>query len=115
MAKKAKIAKATIVALEPTKVQQMIYVIRGERVILDRDLAKLYGVETRNLKRQVKRNIERGWTNRDTERGISNGKFTGKTVELVTDGKPKWATRVDVVNGEIVLEVKPMAVMVTVK
>ena len=27
----------------------------------------------------VKRNIERGWTNRDTERGISNGKFTGKT------------------------------------
>ena len=45
----------------------------------------------------------------------SGGKFTGKTVELVTDGKPTWAKRVDVVNGDIVLEVKPMAVMVTVK
>ena len=46
-------------AIEPIQVQQMIHVIRGERVILDRDLAALYGVETKNLKRQVKRNIER--------------------------------------------------------
>ena len=37
----------------------MIHVIRGERVILDGDIAKLYGVETKNLKRQVKRNITR--------------------------------------------------------
>ena len=58
MAKKAEIEKP-IVAIEPMQVQQMIHVIRGERVILDRDLAKLYGVETKNLKRQVKRNIER--------------------------------------------------------
>ncbi len=58
MAKKAEIVKP-IVAVEPTRVQQMIHVIRGERVILDRDLAALYGVETKNLKRQVKRNIER--------------------------------------------------------
>ena len=47
------------VTIEPQQVQQMIHVIRGERVILDRDLAALYGVETKNLKRQVKRNIER--------------------------------------------------------
>jgi len=59
MAKKAEIVKASSVVLEPTQVQQMIHVIRGERVILDRDLAKLYGVETKNLKRQVKRNLER--------------------------------------------------------
>ena len=58
MAKKAEIEKP-IVTVEPQHVQQMIHVIRGERVILDRDLAKLYGVETKNLKRQVKRNIER--------------------------------------------------------
>ncbi|MEN8188124.1 MAG: ORF6N domain-containing protein, partial [Bacteroidota bacterium] len=36
-----------------------IYVIRGKRVMLDRDLAELYGVETKYLKRQVRRNIER--------------------------------------------------------
>lgn len=59
MAKKAEIVKQDVVALEPTRVQQMIHVIRGERVILDSDLAALYGVETKNLKRQVKRNIER--------------------------------------------------------
>lgn len=59
MAKKAEITKASVVVLEPTQVQQMIHVIRGERVILDRDLARLYGVEVAQLNRQVQRNIER--------------------------------------------------------
>jgi len=36
-----------------------IYVIRGFKVMIDRDLAELYGVETRRLKEQVKRNIKR--------------------------------------------------------
>ncbi len=41
------------------KIEKMIYVIRGCKVILDSDLAKLYGVETGTLNRQIKRNIER--------------------------------------------------------
>lgn len=36
-----------------------IYLIRGQRVMLDMDLAELYGVETKNLKRTVRRNIDR--------------------------------------------------------
>jgi phage regulator Rha-like protein len=36
-----------------------IYLIRGIKVMLDRDLAELYGVETKRLKEQVRRNIER--------------------------------------------------------
>jgi hypothetical protein len=36
-----------------------IYLIRGEKVMLDSDLAELYGVETRRLNEQVKRNIDR--------------------------------------------------------
>ena len=36
-----------------------IYLIRGEKVMLDRDLAELYGVETKYLKRQVRRNLLR--------------------------------------------------------
>ena len=36
-----------------------ILLIRGQKVILDRDLAELYGVETKVLKQAVKRNIER--------------------------------------------------------
>ena len=40
-------------------IQHLIYVIRGQRVMLDFDLAKLYEVETSQLKRQVRRNMER--------------------------------------------------------
>jgi hypothetical protein len=36
-----------------------IYIIRDQKVMLDRDLAELYGVETRRLKEQVRRNIDR--------------------------------------------------------
>ncbi len=37
-------------------IQSKIYVIRGMKVMLDRDLAELYGVETRTLNQKVKRN-----------------------------------------------------------
>ena len=40
-------------------IQNKIYEIRGQRVMLDRDLAEIYGVETRLLNQAVKRNIER--------------------------------------------------------
>ena len=40
-------------------IQSKIYEIRGQKVMLDRDLAELYGVETRMLNQAVKRNIER--------------------------------------------------------
>ena len=41
------------------KILNKIYVIRSEKVMLDQDLAGMYGVETKQLKRQVNRNIER--------------------------------------------------------
>jgi len=44
---------------EVIPIQNMIYEIRGQRVMLDSDLARLYGVETKALNRAVKRNIER--------------------------------------------------------
>ena len=40
-------------------IENLIQVIRGKQVILDRDLARLYRVETFRLNEQVKRNIER--------------------------------------------------------
>ncbi len=40
-------------------VEQKILLIRGHRVLLDRDLARLYEVETRALNQAVKRNLER--------------------------------------------------------
>jgi len=41
------------------RIERMILLIRGQKVMLDRDLADLYGVETRQLKRAVKRNKKR--------------------------------------------------------
>lgn len=40
-------------------IQQKIHIIRGEQVMLDYDLAELYGIETRILNQAVKRNIKR--------------------------------------------------------
>ena len=41
------------------QIQNMIYVIREQKVMLDSDLAKLYGVETKRLNEQVRRNLKR--------------------------------------------------------
>lgn len=41
------------------KIESLILNIRGKQVMLDRDLARLYGVETKVLNQAVKRNIER--------------------------------------------------------
>ena len=45
--------------MELQPIQSKIYEIRGQRVMLDFDLAELYQVETRTLKQAVRRNIER--------------------------------------------------------
>jgi chlorite dismutase len=42
-----------------SKIENMIYRVRGQKVMLDSDLADLYEVETRQLNRQVRRNILR--------------------------------------------------------
>jgi hypothetical protein len=41
------------------KILNRIYVLRGQKVMIDQDLAEMYGVETKQLKRQVKRNMDR--------------------------------------------------------
>lgn len=45
--------------LQPGQIEQVILLIRGQRVMLDRDLAALYGVETKNLNKAVQRNPDR--------------------------------------------------------
>ena len=60
MAKKNEIAKADSAHLQPLEnIENLIHVIRGKQVMLDRDLARLYGVEARALNQAVQRNIER--------------------------------------------------------
>ena len=45
--------------LKEENLASLIYFIRGEKVMLDADLAKLYDVETRVLKQAVRRNLDR--------------------------------------------------------
>lgn len=45
--------------LSEETISNKIYFIRNQKVMLDRDLAQLYGVETKRLKEQVKRNLSR--------------------------------------------------------
>ena len=47
------------VTLPVEAVRGKIYLIRGQKVLLDEDLAELYGVETKRLNEQVRRNISR--------------------------------------------------------
>jgi len=51
--------KKQIIVFEQNKIQNLIYLIRGEQVMLDSDLANLYGILTGNLNKAVKRNIDR--------------------------------------------------------
>lgn len=48
-----------LIKISDDLVMNKIYYIRNQKVMIDRDLAFLYGVETKQLKRQVKRNSER--------------------------------------------------------
>ncbi|PKB16758.1 ORF6N domain-containing protein [Flavobacterium sp. 5] len=47
------------IILSEETISNNIYYIRNQKVMLDRDLAKLYGIETKRLKEQVKRNRNR--------------------------------------------------------
>ena len=82
MSAKTNIQTPVIQVIEPQQVnlQQQILVLRGQQVLLDFQLAKLYGVETRVLKQAVRRNIERfpedfmfTLTNNECNSLISNG------------------------------------------
>ena len=56
---KEEIGKLPKEILLEKKIENKIYLIRGKRVMLDKDLAELYGVKTKALNQAVKRNIER--------------------------------------------------------
>lgn len=51
--------KNKITVVKENDIKDKIYSIRGLQVMLDRDLAELYGVETRVLNQAVKRNLKR--------------------------------------------------------
>lgn len=91
MASRNEIAKSEVLMITPEQVQSMIREIRGERVILDRDLAILYGVETRELIQAVKRNIER--FPEDFMFQLNNQEFIKWKSQFVTSNADKMGLR----------------------
>jgi hypothetical protein len=57
--KKDLATKLDVTSVPLHRIQGMIFTIRGLQVMIDRDLADVYGVENKRLNEQVKRNIER--------------------------------------------------------
>ncbi len=51
--------KSEVALIPAQRIERVIYLIRGQKVMLDRDLAQLYGVETRVLNQTVRRNKDR--------------------------------------------------------
>ena len=51
--------KDVMIAIPDEIIMNQIYYIRGQKVMIDRDIAELYGVETKRLKEAIKRNVER--------------------------------------------------------
>lgn len=93
------VAKFTV--LHPTQmelqtIQNKIYEIRGQRVMLDFDLAALYQVETRVLKQAVRRNIERFegddfmFELSESEYNALKDRLRSQIVILETDGRGKY-------------------------
>lgn len=76
--------------IRPMEIKSLIYTIRGKQVILDSDLASLYQVETKNLNRAVKRNIERfplSFCFQLTEEEVENLRFQFGTSSLNYGGR----------------------------
>ena len=74
----------------PKEIRNLIYTIRGKQVMLDSDLAALYQVETKNLNKAVKRNIERfpaSFCFQLTEKEVENLRFQIGTSSLNYGGR----------------------------
>lgn len=84
------------IALLP--IENLIHVIRGQQVMIDTDLARLYGVETRALNQAVKRNIERFPT--DFMFRLDKEESQNLTSQIVTSGSRSQNVTLNVERGK---------------
>ena len=66
-------------------IRSKVYIIRGQQVMLDKDLAEIYGYEVKKLNQQVKRNIER--FPEDFMFRLSNSEIDSVRTQIVTSRK----------------------------
>jgi len=70
------------------RIERSIYLIRGQKVMLDHELADLYGVPTKALKQAVRRNSDRFPSDFMFE--LTKGEFADLRSQIVTSSSPQW-------------------------
>lgn len=83
--------KDSLVKVPVERIEKAIYLIRGEKVMLDCDLAALYGVETKVLKQTVRRNLERFPD--DFMFVLSSSEFDDRRSQFVTSNADRMGLR----------------------
>ena len=75
-------------AISVQRIEEMIYLIRGQKVMLDHELAELYGVSTKALKQAVRRNLDRFPSDFMFE--LTKEEFANLRSQIVTSSSPRW-------------------------
>jgi hypothetical protein len=83
--------KADLLTISSERIVSQIYIIHGKKVMLDRDLAKLYGVATKVFNQAVKRNIKRFPS--DFMFQLSKDDFKNWRSQIVTSNPDKMGLR----------------------
>lgn len=85
------VEESILISVADDQIISKIYLIREQKVMLDRDLAKLYGVETKVLKQQVKRNLNR--FPEDFMFELNNAEFANWRSQFVTSNSDRMGLR----------------------
>jgi len=79
------------IGISVERIERSILLVRGHKVMLDYDLADLYGVPTKTLKQAVRRNIDRFPSDFMFE--LTHKEFTYLRSQIVTSSSPQWGGR----------------------
>lgn len=90
-ARKTNTKRSDIVRIPPERIERGILLIRGEKVLLDKDLAELYGVATKRLTEAVKRNIDR--FPEDFMFQLTSDEFTNLRSQFAASSSRGWGGR----------------------
>lgn len=105
--------------IDNESLEKKIYQVRGQRVMLDSDLAELYGVETKRLNEQVTRNIERFPDDFMVQLTIEEAKnLRSQIATLPTDSHFRYRPRVFTEHGILMLSSvlkSPQAIQVNIE
>jgi hypothetical protein len=88
-----------VLALKPENIVQLVFFVRGEKVMFDADLAKLYGVSTKALNQAFRRNKQRFPS--DFSFQLSTGEYENLKSQIVTSSAGETNLRSQIVTSSL--------------